>query len=86
MRSGEGFDIADLQPTDFGQPQTGGVGRGQQGPGTQAMGLREQAGNLIAGENLRQAPGDFGHGDVEGGIRLAEHDTEQGNGRHRRPG
>ena len=61
---------------DFGKTQTGRVGGGQQGPGTDVPGMGEQTADFLASEDLRQGVGDLGHRDVEGDFPLAK-DTEK---------
>jgi hypothetical protein len=76
-----GIEIRDPERDDFADAQAGGIGRGQQEamPGVRA-GL-EQTPDFLPAEDLRQALGLLGRGDVELRARVAQrHVVEEAEG------
>ena len=74
---GGALDVAELQSADLGHAQAGGVGGGEQRTRAQACARVDQTRDLIAREDLRQALGHLGHGDVQAHLGFAQHRAKQ---------
>jgi hypothetical protein len=70
---GRALDVGQLHGAQLRHTQAGGIGDGEKRASAQGAGGCEQARDLFAREDLRQAFGHLGHRDVEAHIGLAQH-------------